>query len=100
MILTILGKRYKLRFVHSKELKRGELIGDCDKPTAKQKEIRLWCGLKKHPRELMKILIHECTHAADWGKDEEWITQFAEDLERILYRIGFRNTIDNKKEDL
>lgn len=46
--------------------------------------------LWRKPRRLAEVLIHEILHAADWSKDESWVEQAAADIERVLFRQGFR----------
>lgn len=87
MHVTILGKRYKLEFVPARELGR-DTLGDCSDPREPKRVIRIKRGLSG--RTLAEVLIHECLHAADWHKDEEWIERVAGDIERVLYRNGFR----------
>lgn len=87
MSITILGKRYKIRFVHAKELKNK--YADCDSPETPHKEIRIWCGLKRYPNKLLEIIIHEIMHVSDWSKDEEWVRQFAIDMARTIAKLGF-----------
>lgn len=84
--LTIGGKRYAFRWAPC-----GPAIdGRCDSPASTAKEIRLRPGLKKHPRQLLETLLHECLHAADWSKSEDWTEDVSADLARILWRFGYR----------
>jgi hypothetical protein len=85
MHVTILGKRYKVRFTWLKEN-----AGDCDDPTRPRKEIRICTGLGEQ-KELETVL-HEVLHAADWHKTEEWVEQVARDQTRLLWRLGYRKT--------
>jgi hypothetical protein len=39
--------------------------------------------------------LHECLHAADWSKDEEWVEDTAHDITRILWRLGWRKVSDD-----
>lgn len=84
MHVTILGKRFKLEFVPSKEMARGQL-GECSDPNEPQRVIRINQNCKG--RLLTEVLIHECLHAADWHKDEEWVERVATDIERVLHRV-------------
>ena len=58
-------------------------------PWLKCKRIFLRHGLRSEKRKL-ETAIHEFTHAADWSKDEEWVTQFGHDLANFLYTLGVR----------
>ena len=42
-------------------------------------------------REL-EVMIHELLHACHWDLSEETITETAEDLARVLHRLGYKNT--------
>jgi hypothetical protein len=37
--------------------------------------------------ELIEVFIHECLHAGDWTKDEEWVDQTARDIARGLWKL-------------
>lgn len=85
MRVTIRGKRWTLLFV--KDLPNNDR-GQCHGPHIKNKKIRIRERLR--PKTTLEILIHEMLHAADWDKDEEWITEVAEDIARVLWRLGYR----------
>ena len=38
----------------------------------------------------LEVIIHECLHAAHWDLDETAITETAEDLARVLWRLGYK----------
>lgn len=38
-------------------------------------------------RELVETLVHECLHALDWSKDEEWVDQAASQITDALYKL-------------
>ena len=83
MIVSILGKRWKLSFRPLRDCR-----GICDAPTAPRKAIRIDTRLKDEER--LEVIIHECLHAADWTKDEEFIEAEARDIAKILWRLGYR----------
>ena len=66
--------------------------GDCDDPSTPNKKIRIANGLT--PIEQLEVVIHECLHASDWFKDEEWIKVVAIDIARLLWKMGWRLTPD------
>jgi len=70
--------------------------GDCDAPTTKNKTIRISNSLL--PQEELEVTIHEALHAADWYKDEEWITPVADDIARLLYNLGWRKVVRRPDE--
>lgn len=65
-------------------------VGQCDPPTNTKKQIKLAPRLKKDPKRLLEVVIHECLHAADWSKAEEWVDPTAEDIARVLWKMGYR----------
>jgi len=83
MQITILGKRFQLRFVERLDKARGE----CDDPCQPKKEIRIRERLKGEQK--LEVLIHEMTHAAGWHIDEKFVEQFAKDLARNLTKLGY-----------
>jgi hypothetical protein len=40
----------------------------------------------------LEVIIHELLHAAHWDLDETAVTETAEDLARILWRLGYRRS--------
>ena len=86
-MVTINGERWRLEFS-----RLSDRNGDCDPPTAPGKTIRIASRLLGRQQRLMADVLHECLHAADWSKDEEWVEQVSEDLARILFKLGYRRT--------
>ena len=62
--------------------------GDCDHPGTKNKKIRIATDLP--PMEELEVTIHEALHACDWYKDEEWVETVADDIARLLWKLGYR----------
>ena len=85
MNITIMRKRWNLRFVPLKKV-----LGDCDSPREKRKQIRIDSRLRGS--RLLRVLIHELLHAADWSESEESIDEKSICLSRILWRLGYRKT--------
>lgn len=85
MRVRIAGQYYDLDFADIDDL------GLCDHPKALGKRIRI---RHKHGSDLDELdtTIHECLHASAWWLDEEYVSQFAEDIARILWRLGWRKT--------
>ena len=84
MRVTILGKRWTLRFV-----RMPGHWGRVDPPHAHNKEMHI------HPRhptdgELLDTILHESLHCALPEWKEESVEQLASDLTRILKRFGYR----------
>ena len=89
MQITILGKRWELKI--TSHLSR-DCRGECEPPDSPRKEIRIRKSLKG--REFLEITLHEILHAADWSKDEEWIEQVADDISKVLWKLGYRRNLD------
>ena len=87
MLINILGKRWKIVWKSSKEIGANK-YGECDPPSKKGKEIRIYKGLKGEQR--LEVLIHEMLHAADWSKDESWVNDTSKDIARVLTRLGYK----------
>jgi len=86
MHISILGKRWDLRFSKTPADRRG----DCDAPTTPHKQIRI--SDKLEGEEELEVIIHELRHAASWHVDEDYITREARDIARVLWRLGYRRS--------
>ena len=42
----------------------------------------------------LEVIIHELLHGCHWDLDEVAITETAEELARVLYRLGYRKTTE------
>jgi len=78
--VRILGKYWKLRCVPN----LGSNRGICQHPDSTAKEIHIQSGLRG--AQLLEVVIHEVLHAANWHLDEEFVTDFAHDVTKILQR--------------
>jgi len=85
MRVTIFGKSYQIVFVSRLPKTRR---ADIDPPHVPDKRIRIKRGLSE--QETLEVIIHECLHAADWTKTEEWVTEVADDISKILWKLGYR----------
>jgi len=85
MLIKLLWKRWKLRFVPTLAKDKR---GDIDPPETVGKTIRVLSGLKG--QEKLEIIIHESLHAAFWFLDEEYVHTFAEDIAKVLWDLGLR----------
>jgi hypothetical protein len=86
MLISIGGKRWRLEYA---ALPNGDL-GRCDAPDCPGKRIVLRPSLRRNPKLLLEVLIHEALHAAGWQLCEEAVTQIAADIARLLWSQGFR----------
>ena len=85
MLVTVLKKRWRLRFCRLKDR-----YGDCDPPDQPGKEIRICTGLSEQKE--LEVLLHEMLHCADWQKSEEFVEHVADDITRVLTKLGWRKT--------
>lgn len=85
MRVVIRNKAYNLQFVPKIE---NDALGICDAPTAKAKRIRIKSKLRGEKR--LSVLVHELLHACYWDMDEEAIHYAADDIARVLWRVGYR----------
>ena len=84
MRIKIGSKYWNLVFTELDE----ETGGECDSPDTNGKEIRIATDLTK--QDELEIIIHELLHAADWSKDEEWVEVIADDIARVLWKLGWK----------
>jgi len=63
----------------------------CDNPHDSEPAIMLADGLQ-NTRSSLTYMVHELLHASDWNASEEKVTKTAEDIGRVLWRLGFRLT--------
>jgi hypothetical protein len=66
--------------------------GQCD---YHGREIKVRKSLKGERQ--LEVVIHELLHGCHWDLDEQAITETAEDLARILWRLGSRSDQNNAK---
>lgn len=84
--VTILGKRWTLKLV-PKTTRRGH-FGICDHPDDAGKTITVEAN---HDDErVLNTILHECLHAGAWNLDEGVVTQWSNDVAKILIGLGWR----------
>jgi hypothetical protein len=92
VVITILGKRWRLRFCRIKD------DGECDAPEKKGKEIRINSRLRG--QEKLETLIHELLHAGNWfHRSEEAVTQEARDMARVLWKLNYRERHEEEGQE-
>lgn len=84
MKIKILNKIWELEFFPNLENR-----GECDHPCSANKQIRVRKDLEDEER--LEILIHEMLHAAFWHLDEEYVLTAAEDIAKVLWRLGYND---------
>jgi hypothetical protein len=89
MHVDICGKRWRLEFKRMRDTKHDRQLGNCDPPDVPHKSIRINRSLEGE--EKLETIIHECLHAANWHYAEESLAQAAEDIARVLWRLGYRD---------
>lgn len=75
-------RRWPLKFTKLK----GDTNGWCWSPGSRSKKI-LIDNTPRPRRNVVEDIVHELLHAADWSKDESWVTAVAEDIARTLDRL-------------
>jgi len=43
----------------------------------------------------LEVLIHEALHAANWDLDEAAVQETAEDIAKILWKLGYRRELED-----
>lgn len=84
MKITILGKKWDFKFVNYLGPDTG---GDVDSHDTKNKTMRIVKGLPIE--EELRLIIHECLHAADWHRTEEFVDDVSTDIAKILIKLGY-----------
>ena len=88
--VTVLGKRWTLKLV-PKHDRRGH-YGLCDHPESADKTITVEAN--HADQRVLETVLHELLHAGCWSLDEEVVTEWAEDVARILTRLGWKREPD------
>lgn len=84
------GKLWELRFVNMVD------YGDCtDGGTVETRIIRI--RAKQSERDMLDTIIHEALHATT-PLDEETVARAATDIQRLLWRLGYRRVVDDTLE--
>lgn len=91
MRVTIRKKRWELVF---RNLDKDERWAYCEAPHEKGKEIVIDSGL--HGAHRLSCLVHEILHSACWDLDEDAVQSAADDLAKILWRLGYRGPDDDE----
>lgn len=81
--VRILGKHWTLEFARLYH-PTDDVYGTTDGPDVKRKKIKIRKNLRGE--EFLATTVHECLHAADWHKDEEWVEEVSVDIARVLCR--------------
>lgn len=61
--------------------------GRIESPTTKGKRVFLQTHQK--PDDLFDTIVHEVAHAAGWNLAEQWVTDFATDITRLMRKLGY-----------
>ena len=75
------GRKYHIEFT-------GKLDGWCDQYERKGRYIIIQAP--PNTRTELETILHEGIHAGKWDASEENVTQMAEDLARLCWRLGYR----------
>jgi len=95
MRFKLLDKMWNFRYSRLRDSNEND--GYCDPPKTPNKEIVVASQLRGKRR--LEIILHECWHACDWSKDEEFIEESAHDMANVLWRLGYRMVKGEKNND-
>ena len=84
--VTICGKRWTLKLIPKTE-RRGH-YGKCEHPEEINKTIE--AEANHGDERVLNTLLHECLHAGVWALDEAVVTQWADDVSKILIDLGWK----------
>lgn len=62
--------------------------GCCDSPGKTNKKITI--SRRIRGENLLRVVIHELLHAADWDRSEDSVDMISSDIARILYNLGIQ----------
>ena len=79
------GKRYRIKPYH---VRRGGTAGYCDPPDKNGKAISI--PINGSSSDDLDYIIHECLHACFWDLEEIAVERAADDISRLLWRLGWR----------
>lgn len=85
--VKIMGRIWKVVFTAT----MGKNRGTCDPPSLPGKAIHIWDKLTGQER--LEVILHEFTHCAGWHLDESFVSEFARDAARGLWKLGYRGPI-------
>ena len=86
------GIRYDIKIYDPNDAR---IDGLCDPPTGSGQALRIFTDIET--RKGLETCIHEALHACYWAKTEDKVEQTARDVARLLWRLGFRNTVRNRR---
>lgn len=96
LVVKIGGRKWRLLWVKHKEISR-DADADCDHPPGRHPTIRIRAALGD--KAMLNRVIHESTHASRPELSEEAVTALADDIERVLWRCGYRLLPSTPKEN-
>ena len=71
-----------------------DMAGCCDHPEGKGLPSIIVLS-DMDTKQGLEHLIHESLHACRWSKHEEDVHETADDIARLLWRLGFRRTVND-----
>ena len=86
--ITVNGRRWRLIWLPRGHPLLDDGIGRVEAPDTKGK--RMFIAMGQTPSDLHDTLLHEIAHASGWNLSEEWVATFAEDVTRIMKRLGYK----------
>ena len=90
MRIKIAGRTWSLDFVKASEMQSRHNWGECDLPTASKPLMTVRQSLQ--PKVILNVTVHELLHACRPELSEEAVTQTADVIAGVLYKLGARIT--------
>ena len=86
---VICGRRFRVTRPPHIHGGRDEIVlGQTSDPRESGATLSVRLGLDE--LEELEIWLHECGHAGDWRASEEHVSEWARDVARLLWRLGWR----------
>lgn len=92
---TMLGKRWRLRWVSRLSLNGDKLLGLCD---IEKKTISVRKDLP--PLAELDTILHELTHAGHEYLSEDAVEYSTTDAAKLLWKLGYRRTTKEQRKTL
>ena len=90
MRIKIANRTWSLDFVKASEMQSRANWGECDLPTARKPMMTVRRSLA--PKAILNVTVHELLHACRPELSEEAVTETADVIAGVLFKLGARIT--------
>ena len=90
MRIKIAGRTWSLDFVKASEMQSRANWGECDLPSATNPLMTVRQSLQ--PKAILNVTVHELLHACRPELSEEAVTETADVIAGVLFKLGARIT--------